>query len=149
MNLPPTLINNQRGFTLVEILIVMAIFAALATMSSFLDLTFYRGNSFSADYDMFVAVTQRVRARAINNINESKHGVYIDADKYILFEGASYATATVTEEITRNSNVSLSGVSEVVFSQLSGDSNFNGDIVLSDGFRTSTISINNEGQISW
>lgn len=149
MNLPPILTNKQRGFTLVEIIVVMAIFSALAVMAAFFDSTFYRGNSFGTDYDVFVAVVQRVRAKAINNINESKHGVYIDSDKYVLFEGDDYGSAVATEEISRNENIAIAGASEIVFSQLSGDSNFSGSVILSDGFRTATMLINDEGQINW
>ena len=134
---------------MIEVIVVMAIFSALVGMSAFFDLTFYRGSSFNSDYDVFIAVLQRSRARAVNNINGSKHGLYIDSDKYILFQGDDYATATAAEEISRNPDISYTGAVEVVFNQLSGDSSFGGKIVLSDGFKTATVSFNNEGQIDW
>lgn len=138
---------SRAGFTLIEVLVVVAMFSTLAGMTAFFNLSFYKGSSFTSDYDAFIAVLQRVRAKAISNINESNHGLYIDADKYILFEGDSYLTATDTQDISRNSNITITGASEIVFSQLSGDSNFNGILVLTEGTRTATVSLNNEGRI--
>lgn len=140
---------QQSGFTIVELLVVLAIFGALMAMGLFFDFTFYRGSSFSSDIDVFASILQRARARAINNINESKHGVYIDSGNYILFQGNDYNSRIVAfdQPISRNSGVALS-VSEIVFSQLSGDATFEGDITISGSGKTATISLNYEGLIN-
>jgi prepilin-type N-terminal cleavage/methylation domain-containing protein len=139
--------KNQSGFTMLEVLVVLSIFGALIMMGLFFDFTFYRGTAFSTDVDAFASILQRARAKAINNINESNHGVYIDADNYELFEGDSYATAIDTQSISRSSEISFSHT-EFVFSQLSGDSNFEGDIIITGFGKTAVISMNNEGLIN-
>lgn len=150
MSLPRTYIRNQKGFTLVEILVVMAILASLLSMGLFFDFAFYRHTSFGTDVDTFTAVLRRARAKAINNIDASEHGVYVSVDKFILFEGSSYPTATATEEISRNTGMTFSGipVNGIVFSRLSGDSGFEGDITITGFEKTKVITINNEGLIN-
>ncbi len=141
---------QEHGFTLVEVLVVIAIFGALVMMGLFFDFTFYRGASFHADVDIFASILQRARAKAINNINESDHGVYIDTDDYVLFQGDSYALRNTTfdQVISRNPNVNFSGTSEVVFRQLSGDSSFEGNLVINGSGKSATISLNYEGLIN-
>jgi len=119
-------------------------------MGLFFDFTFYRGTSFGTDVDMFASVLQRARARAVNNINESAHGVYIDSNRYIIFQGDSYALrdTSLDQQISRNPGLNFSGASEIVFRQLSGDSNFEGDIIVSGFGKTATISLNYEGLIN-
>ena len=134
---------------MVEVLIVMGIFIILTAMSVFFDMSFYRGTSFNSDYDMFVGVLQRTRSRAINNINESRHGLRIGTEKYILFRVDPSGTEYVNEEISRNPSTDFNGFSEVIFYRLSGSSNFSGNIILTDGAKTATVSINDEGQIDW
>jgi|SRR3989344_1626533 len=139
----------SAGFTMIEILVVLAIFGALMMMGLFFDFTFYRGTSFNTDVDIFASILQRARARAVNNINESNHGVYIDTGDYVLFQGNSYgANPSFDQRISRNPNVNFSGASEIVFSQISGNSSFEGDLII-DGFgKTTTISLNHEGLIN-
>ena len=138
----------SAGFTMIEVLVVLTIFGALMLMGLFFDLSFYRGTSFATDVDAFASVLQRARARAVNNINGSAHGVYIDTDSYILFQGSTYAGSTNHEPISKNPGLNFSGASEVVFTQLSGGSNFEGDIIISGFGKTATISLNYEGLIN-
>lgn len=152
MSLQPIFIH-KNGFTLFEVIVVLAIFSALMLMGLFFDLTFYRGTSFNTDVDIFASILQRARARAINNINESNHGVCVDTDNFVLFEGDDCLTATVKDNISRNPGLSFSGipaisVSGIVFSRLSGDSNFEGNIIIGGFGKTATIQLNYEGLIN-
>lgn len=150
MNSPKVYIpNNSQGFTLVEVAVVMAIFGFLVAMGLFFDFSLYRGSSFHSDVDIFASVLQRARSRAINNINESRHGVFIDSDKYVLFQGSSYGLEPGFDQpISRNGGLVFGGPSEIIFDQLSGDSNFEGDIIISGNGKTATVTMNNEGLIN-
>lgn len=147
--------TKSSGFTLIEVMVVLAIFGALMLMGLFFDFTFYRGTSFNTDVDVFASVLQRARARAINNINEADHGVYVDSDEYVLFQcsnpGCSYSSGrnpAFDQEISRNPGLGFGTFSEVVFTQLSGNSNFDGNIQISGYGKTASFSLNYEGLIN-
>jgi len=69
----------------------------------------------------------------------------------VVFAGGSYAgrSAQYDENIPRSAGVSVGGLNEVVFELLSATSTASGTFVLSDGVRSSTVSVNYEGRITW
>jgi prepilin-type N-terminal cleavage/methylation domain-containing protein len=150
--------TKPRGFTLIEVIIVIGIISILGGLSLFIDLNSYRGDAFRAERAALVTALQTARADALNNINENRHGVAIHPsgyNGYIIFEGDSYASSThlLDEKMESSYSVDISSTSpsEIVFDQLSGNANYDGNIVLIDPARQSstTISINHEGKISW
>lgn len=150
MNLPQTYIHNhihnQRGFTVVELLVVIGIFATMASLGMWLSADTYRSRSFQTDVNTVVSVLQRARSRAMNNVNETSHGVKLNAAGYTLFQTGD---SSKDEVIEGNPTFLFSGPTEILFSQLSGDSSATGLLVITSGAKTATISLNNEGQISW
>src|SRR3989339_112068 len=85
-------ISPKSGFTLLEVMIVVAILAIImgVTMSS--GFGFYNNQSLIGERDGLVSLLRHARGRAMNNMNQSSHGVYISTstNQYILFQGASY-----------------------------------------------------------
>lgn len=155
-------INNRRvlekGFTLIEILVVLSIITMLVAVTLFFDANNYRGESFRAERNNLVVALQTARADALNNIDQSKHGVAINPSGfkgYVIFEGDSYAASNpVTRtKIPASYPITLasSSPSEVLFTQLSGNADYSGEIVLKDTQRNATTSIviNYEGKIGW
>ncbi len=142
--------KNNSGFTLIEILIVTAILTLIMGMGLFLSFDFYRGYLLGTERDLVVGVLEKARSRALANMFETSHGVYIDSDKFILFRGNNYtAGASTNEDIPGNSIIQKSGLSEIVFVGLTGLPVVAGDITLEDGAKSKVISINNEGRIEW
>ena len=122
----------------------------------FFDINSYRVDAFRAERTNLVTALQTARADALNNINQSKHGVVINPAGYagyIIFEGDTF---TASDQATRIAipasygvTLASSSLSEVVFSQLSGDTGWSGQLILIDSERhaTSAIVINYEGKI--
>ena len=90
--------------------------------------------------------------------NQKKHGVAMRPsgyDGYIIFEGDTFATSDPTKEVRIKDSYKVtfspSSPSEIVFDQLSGNANYDGDIGLVDPARnmTAVITINHEGKIGW
>ena len=129
---------------------VLGLFAILGAMTAVVGSSDLRGSALHSERDLAVNLLQKTRARALANIGEHKHGVYIDnaGGQYIVFAGNSFDTATDKEEIPFYSdNVTKTNAWEVVFSQLDGQATVTGDLQI-NGIST-VISINPEGQISW
>jgi prepilin-type N-terminal cleavage/methylation domain-containing protein len=146
-----------RGFTLMEMLIVIGLVGVLASVALFMDVNSYRGDAFRGEVNALGLALQTSRADALNNINQSKHGVAIHPggyDGYVIFQGNSYATRNLAfdESIKANYSVTFGATpTEIIFDQLSGDANYDGDVTMTDSQRnmTAVITINHEGKISW
>lgn len=151
--------SGQRGFTLIEMLIVIGIILVIAGAPLFIDLTSYRADAFRAERAAIVTALQKARADALNNIDQEPHGVaFFPADhpkSYVVFEGDTYAVSDPVkrEVFDENYPVAFGATSpdEVVFSQLDGSAGFSGDIAVVDSQRgiTAAITVNHEGAISW
>ena len=143
--------DSLNGYTLVEVLIVLAILTVIFGFAIEAGSNFYGGQSLSAERDSLTNLLKTARNQAMNNIDESSHGVYIVADKYILFEGNSYAARKQDFDsvFTRSKAVDISGLTEVVFNAPQGDSDSSGTITISNGNGAAVIRINNEGRIDW
>ena len=150
---------DRQGFTLIECLIVVAIMTTVAAGGLLLSMDSYRGYSFRNDRDSLISLLQHARAQAIGNVclgdvcmAGADHGVAIKTDRYVLFQGSSYATRDVEQDIVVPSspNSDKVGLEEVVFSALSGDPLQTGEISLMDvSVQGSIITIGDEGQITW
>lgn len=144
-------ISTLSGFTLIEVMVVLGLLALMAALGMFVSFDYYRSYQYRAELNTLGSMLQKARAQAQSNVNESPHGVEILANAYVIFQGPFYAAREVSldESFTANGLVSHSGMSEVVFAQLTGEASASSTITLTDGTRTSLISINNEGRIDW
>ena len=152
MKLPSTSTRDKRGFTIIEVLVVIALITAIASVGIVSGIDSYQRYLFRSSIDTATSLLQKARSSAIHNVGETSHGVDFDhvPEKFVLFRGDSYMTRDPSFDllVDRSKATTLSGLSEVVFDQLSGET-VGGDIILTNGIRTTTITINNEGGINW
>lgn len=141
----------MKGFTLIEFLISIAIIFSIGTLGLFISMDFYKSSSLNSECNIAISILQKVRNLSMTNINEAKHGIYLDADKYTIFQGENYSSRNPAydEIIYINPIITRDGLQEVVFEQLTGRPNAIGNIVLSNQTRSVIISIENEGRINW
>lgn len=159
-NLTEGVSKKGAGFTLVEILIAVAILLILLAMGLFLSLDLLKSRLFAADEDMFVSILHRARSRSLSNVNQHEHGVKLASGSFILFQGPgpnlTYATRVASRDeqfsINQTLVVSWPAPSEVVFDQLTGQvhsSFLTGNITMTGPQKTATVSFNPEGRIDW
>ncbi|MFH1292333.1 MAG: hypothetical protein ABIH87_04025 [bacterium] len=146
----------MRGFTLIELLVVVGISIVLAIVAT----PIYGGlqvraqlNETSAQLSQTLRTAQQ---RSLSGYGNSAHGVKLQSQGYILFQGDSYALRQSAYDRGIDLAESLSlllsltgGVDEVVFSLSSGLPSATGTINLIhsvDGNRQ--ISINDLGMVS-
>lgn len=139
---------KQKGFSVVEVLIALAILALLSTivLSSFLNSR--KAQSLSLDADAVAQLIRQARSQTISSRGSSQYGVRFASTTATLFTGSTYIPGTPTNSIftvsagNSISAISLSGGgSDIVFSRLSGEASRSGTITLSSVGGSKTITV--------
>lgn len=162
------LVKAVSAFTLIEMLVVIGILVIVAGFGLIVGMDSFRGYQFRSERDQVVALLQRARSQAINNMCFSAgtpctggkpHGVYLGTShEYVIFQGTSYASrdAAVDEVVRAKADtVAVTGFTEVVFSQLAATTTplplgvRSLSVYDTGGTGTSTITVSPEGQITW
>lgn len=143
--------KSKSGFTLIEILISLGIFAILFAIGLPLSLDSYRNYILNSETSNLVTLIRRAESLALSNVHNSSHGIYIEEDRIILFEGESYAARNTAfdEEFERAEVVSISGPTEIVFSALESKPNAAVSFVLSNLLNVHRVDVNEHGAIFW
>lgn len=141
----------KRAFTLIEIIIVIALFSALVLIG----VPFSQSNLAASELDAAAEVTVKslkltqTQSQAVKE--DDTWGVRIDGHNIVQFKGASYAARDQAYDgITQFSNKTIfSGLTEVVFSKIDGLPDQSGDIVIENFGKTRTITIYANGAINY
>jgi len=142
--------GNGAGFTLIEIIIALAILTLLLGITLPLGWDFYTTTTLQSERDTLVSLVTRARAYTLTNRNSAPHGLALSGQTFTLFQGASYAAHTpqYDEPFPRTSSVVITGPSEIVFTPLSGDAP-QATFTLTLGNKSRSITVNQEGMIDY
>lgn len=140
-----------RGFTLLEIIVVMGIFGLLATIST----SVY--SSFKAHENLEISAVTVVEAIRYAQLNsqvgkgDSSWGVKISSDSISIFEGSSYVSRenSSDQSLDFTGGVLASGLSEIVFNKVTGSTIDTGTIVLTNSYGDKNITINEKGTLTY
>ncbi len=145
----------MRGFSLIEILIVIAILAVLIGLGLFMSMETLKGTIYRSEQATIVSLLQKARSRSMANIDQVPWSVCYVAPNYIVAKGAVCNAANAYDTVGATPAVAIASdfadpakFPTVVFAQLSGDTAAV-DIEIMQDNRTSTITINHEGTIIW
>jgi prepilin-type N-terminal cleavage/methylation domain-containing protein len=148
-----TKFKKQKGFTLVEILLVVGLFGFLAGISIPVYSGFIDRSNLSSSVDVTQAAILRARKYAQTQRNNSNWGVYYQTGQIIVFAGDSFDTRdTALDEVTNipeTMGLSVDSDREVVFEQISGTPLSNGARIEFESplQNTNTISIDPDGEV--
>ena len=124
MRLPETShnIKDTLGFTLIELMLVIALMTTIGVFASAIGISFYQSQLLHETSDGLVSALRQAQGYAFSGRHDSAFGVSIEEGAYILFEGDSYAARVVSEDVVFHmaSTISVSGPSEIVFSEILG-----------------------------
>lgn len=147
--------SDSPGFTLMEVLLVLALLSIIASATLFFSSSYYQSKSFMSERDTLISAFTAARTHAMSNKYGVVHGVAINPPGfvgYVVFAGNDFTSSDLSTQTKFASSYAVSfDVStpeEIIFSQLSGDSSFVGDIKLFDVSRanaSTSILINSEG----
>lgn len=144
-------LNHERGFTLLELLLSVAVISALAGLS----LPVYRTLLQKNDLDIAaVTIAQSLRrsqmmSQAVDG--NTTWGVKIQSGSIVLFKGASYAARDTTFDETFDvpTSIGVSGTTEYVFSKLTGLPQATGTVNLSTESDARAVTLNAKGMVNY
>ncbi len=142
--------RTSAGLTLVELIVVMAVFATLIAMSSILFLRPQSSANLESTYQTLLADInhQREKAMMLDTSGESTalpYGIYFQSSSYTLFRGSAYSAGdTHNVLVTLPTGITLTNITfpstSVIFATGSGEvvgfSSSNNTLVLTAGDTT-------------
>lgn len=131
----------QRGFTLVELLIVVGILLTVFTVTMPIGSNWYNLNNFDSALGVTLSNLRKAQAYAIDKKDNATWGVCLTGSTIRLFSG-SCASPNIKNDYQLPSDVTVSGLSTVTFSQLRGEPSSAQTISIVGSGKSKTININ-------
>lgn len=151
MSLPVTFHAKTftHGFTLVELLLVVSLMLIMSAFVFPLGFSFYQTQKLDETGSGIISALRRAQMFAVLGTHDDAFGVTFTEDAYVVFEGPSYLTRTVSQDevFPLSTLVEIVGLQEVVFAPLSGEPDSSGSITVSSGLHTHTIQIHSNGMV--
>lgn len=127
----------MKGFTLLEVLLVLGIAAIIAAISLTSLSNFNKDNALVIEVEKVVSLIAKARSLTLAAKKELSYGVHFEERKIVLFSGASYSANASTNQIQLlNDEVKISSIAltgggaEVLFKKLSGETAQNGTVTI-------------------
>lgn len=156
MHMINTNLKNKRGFTIVEILIVLGIMGLVTILTVGVFSNFKNQESLDKTSGLVIEILRQAKHSTIDSKNSNQYGVHFDPNSVVLYVGPTYSdispsnqTYLLNSDIVVYSTNLNGGGNDVLFNKVTGETNNNGTIVLrsqTDG-TTKTITIYKTGLI--
>lgn len=141
---------NHRGFTLLEVMLSVAILTLITGLSLPVYETFMRRNDLDLTTQQLAASLRRAGTYARGVNRDSAWSVEVQPTVVTLFQGTNFATRNqiYDEKFAMPASITVSGLSEIQFAKLSAAPNTTGSITLTSSTNaTRTITINAKGMV--
>ena len=140
-----------KGFTIIELLVIIAIFLIFAGISQVAFLNFQNHSNLEIATYNLVEALRHAKSNAQQVKQDTKWGIYVVGNTVTVFSGNSYASrnTSLDNSINLTNGISSSGLQEVVFEKVSGTTTNVGNIILTLGSQSKTITINEKGTITY
>lgn len=140
--------HNPRGFSLIEVLVVISLFTTLVTLALYASFSTTGRTSLKSEVDELALLLTKARSNAMSAIDAESWGVCVWGTSLVLFSGSSYATRSHEEFLATHSTITGidCGSGGILFTQLSGNTT-DTTTTVSLGGKTTTISTNHEGRV--
>jgi prepilin-type N-terminal cleavage/methylation domain-containing protein len=143
---------NSNGFTLIEMLLSVAIIGLLSGLSLPVYETFIRRNDMDLAAQQLVSTLRRAENYARSGSRDSAWSVEIQQSGVTLFQGTNFAARNTAydEVFDIPDSVTPSGLGEVQFAKLSAAPNTAGTITLTSNASSSRmVTVNAKGMVDY
>ncbi len=149
------LLKQKKGFTALEILIVIAIIAIIGgvLLPSFGAMR--RDQVLKSAVEDVASALDKARSESLSSRDSSEYGVHFETNMAVIFTGVAYtAGASSNQEVAISAPASISAItlsgggSEVYFDRLSGEPNKTGTITITNDSASKVITISATGSVS-
>ncbi len=148
---------DRKGFTMVELLIVIAIVAMFATTALPFTINFFQRQVAHEEAKIMVSILRQSQSKAMKESNESKWGIYLKSNSFILFKGSSYEQRDPVYDRKFNASigvrfepVDLPDPLEIVFEKGTGRPSISEiEIKVISREESQKININSQGKIEY
>jgi len=140
----------NSGFTLIEILIVMAIAVVTTSLGLSVSLSSYRASIFRTDLRLVINSLNEARTQAMQYRESNSHGVWIESGSVVEFTGPDYVVGSISNRaFPLNIKLEDKDNVEIIFQPLSGSLSQPLSFTFSNGVTSKAININTEGVINY
>lgn len=145
-------IKKEKAFTLVEVLLVIAVIGILVGLSAPVFYAFQVKNNLNVAVDSVVQSTRRAQLLSQSVDGDDSWGVKVNSGSVVIFQGGSYASRDVNfdEVIDISNDILISGWDEIVFSKFFADPSTTGMITLTSPLgNVASIDVNSKGMVNY
>lgn len=138
------------GFSFIELILVISLVLLLGVMSSGFAARFLTQNSVANSGDQLVNDLRAAQMNAMVGKQNSNWGVNYSANTITLYKGNSFATRTTAfdQTFSVNSGVTISGMSDINFTRMTGIPGSTPTITITGSGETKTITVNSQGVVT-
>lgn len=136
----------MKGFTIIELIMVVAIVTLVAASSTPFLSSFILRNNWETGIDNVVAATRKAQIYAMSGKGSGPWGVCITGTTYRMFNG-SCASPTQKDDYAFHAGVSASGITSITFDSKTGTPSAVSTITITSSIGTKNVSINAAGMI--
>ena len=155
--------KTKNGFSLIELLVALAILVVLSTISVAFFISLQKGGQLNNVSEEVVNVLKIAQSKTLSSQEDSQYGVYFNTTtsphQYVLFKGGNYSSRDISfdqvhsiPDITEFYQIDTGGDNEIVFDRLTGATENSGHISLklkNDDSQTKIIYIANSGAVGF
>lgn len=146
-------LNTKKGFTILEVTIVIGIMGLLAVLITPFMLLSVQNTSLEGEVRSFVSAIRHIQVHSKTKLDNKKYGLKLYSDKYNIFVGNNFATAESNVDVFFPIGITISQMNlsssstEISFGDNSVLPLYTGNLTMTNLSSNFRIFINSEGLI--
>ena len=122
--------KGERGYTVMELLVVIAVLAILAGLSMAGFSNFSKKEALDAGATALIAGLRDARAQTLASVGGSQYGIHVSTTTFSFFKGSTYDAGSPSTSVFKFSSYvrASSTLSDFVFQRITGNSVASGTI---------------------